>query len=142
MNDAPLRAIYADFIRYAVQSGQVPGSGLGNLPAGYSPIPATWVTQAMNAASAIQAGIKPKAPVNLGSIPPGTYIPNLGQSPVDSQDSALPGSGDKASLISASTTADPNIGALSGVVPLSLLTGLASALAVPLFSRARRKVEL
>jgi hypothetical protein len=139
MNDAPLRAIYADFIRYAVQSGQVPGSGIGNLPAGYSPIPATWVTQAMNAASAIQAGIKPKAPVNLGSIPPGRYIPN---SPVDSQDSVLPGSGDIASLISASTTADPNIGALSGVVPLSLITGLASAFAVPLFSRARRKAEL
>ena len=142
MNDAPLRAIYANFIRYAVQSGQVPGSGIGNLPAGYAPIPATWVSQAMNAASAIQAGIKPKAPVNLGSIPPGSYIPNLGQSPGDSQDSALPGSGDKASLISASTTADPNIGALSGVVPLSLLTGLASAFAVPLFSRARRKVEV
>jgi hypothetical protein len=142
MSDAPLRATYANLIRYAVQSGQVPGSDLGNLPQGYAPIPAAWVTQALNAASAIQAGIKPTAPVNLGSIPPGTYFPNLGQSPVDSQDSALPGSGDIASLISASTTADPNIGALSGVVPLSLLTGLASAFAVPLFSRARRKAEL
>lgn len=142
MNDAPLRAIYANLIRYAVQSGQVPGSGIGNLPDGYSPIPATWVTQAMNSASAIQAGIKPTTPVNLGSLPPAKYIPTYNQvSGSTSQDVPISGTGDKAILISGSTAADPNIGALSGVVPLSLMTGLASAFAVPLFTRTRRRVR-
>jgi hypothetical protein len=137
MSDVSLRATYASLIRYAVQSGQVPGSDLGNLPRGYAPIPATWVTQAMNAASAIQAGIKPTAPVNLGSIPPRTYVPIASQ---PSLNDVIQGSGDIASLTSGSTVADPNIGALSGVVPLSLLTGLASAFAVPIFTRARKRI--
>jgi hypothetical protein len=138
MDDAPLRAIYASFIRYAVQGGQTPGSSIGNLPEGYAPIPATWVTQAMNAASAIQAGIKPTAPVNLGSLPQGSYVPSTSDT---LEDSPLTGSGDTISLESDPTAADPNIGALAGAVPLSLLTGVASGLAVPLFTRARRRVE-
>jgi hypothetical protein len=142
MNDAPLRAIYANFIRYVVQAGQTPGTAIGNLPEGYAPIPASWVTQAMNAASAIQAGIKPTTPVNLGSIPPATYLPNSNQpSGSSSPDEVIEGSGESAILISGSTAADPNIGALSGVVPLSLITGLASAFAVPVFTRARRRVD-
>jgi hypothetical protein len=141
MNDAPLRATYANLIRYAVQSGQTPGSASGNLPEGYAPIPASWVTQAMNSASAIQAGIKPAAPVNLGSIQSGQYIPISSQTSGNSQNGAIQGSGDAAILISGTTAADPSIGVLSGVVPLSLLTGLASAFAVPLFTRARRKAD-
>jgi hypothetical protein len=137
MDDAPLRAIYASFIRYAVQSGQTPGTDIGSLPAGYAPIPATWVTQAMNTASAIQAGIKPTTPVNLGSIPPGTYSQ---PSTVTPQDTTVEGSGDKAILVSEATAADPSIGALAGVVPLSLLTGIASGCAVPLFTRARKRL--
>jgi hypothetical protein len=139
MDDAPLRAIYASFIRYAVQAGQTPGSSIGNLPEGYAPIPATWVTQAMNAASAIQAGIKPTAPVNLGSLPPGSYVPSTNSS---LEDSPVTGSGDVVSLESDPTSADPNIGALAGAVPLSLLTGVASGLAVPFFTRARRRAEV
>jgi hypothetical protein len=138
MEDAPLRAIYASFIRYAVQAGQTPGSSIGNLPEGYAPIPATWVTQAMNAASAIQAGIKPTTPVDLGSLPQGSYVPSTN---VTSDDSTITGAGDIASLESDPTAADPNIGALAGAVPLSLLTGVASGLAVPLFTRARRRAE-
>ena len=137
MDDAPLRAIYASFIRYAVQSGQTPGTDIGNLPAGYAPIPATWVTQAMNTASAIQAGIKPTTPVSLGSIPPGNYSQ---PSTVTAQDTTVEGSGDKAILVSEATAADPNIGALAGVVPLSLLTGIASGCAVPLFIRTRKRL--
>lgn len=138
MEDAPLRAIYADFIRYAVQSGQVSGSGIGQLPSGYAPIPATWVTQAMNSASAIQAGIKPTTPVNLGSIPQGNY----GSSTTETQDdSTITGTGDTTSLKSEPTAADPNIGALAGAVPLSLLTGLASGCAVPLFTRSRKRAD-
>ena len=138
MEDAPLRAIYADFIRYAVQSGQVPGSGIGQLPSGYAPIPATWVSQAMNSASAIQAGIKPTTPVNLGSIPQGNY----GSSTTETQDdTTISGTGDTTSLESEVTAADPNIGALAGAVPLSLLTGLASGCAVPLFTRSRKRAD-
>lgn len=138
MQDAPLRAIYADFIRYAVQSGQVPGSSIGSLPDGYAPIPATWVSQSMNSASAIQAGIKPTAPVNLGSLPQGNY----GSSTTETQDdSTVTGTGEVTSLKSEPTAADPNIGALAGAVPLSLLTGLASGFAVPLFTRSRKRAE-
>lgn len=139
MSDAPLRATYAGFIRYAVQSGQVLGSDIGNLPQGYAPIPDTWVTQAMNAASAIQAGIKPKTPVNISSIPAAPYIPIAKEL---SLNEVVQGSGDIAVLTSESTVPDPNIGALSGVVPLSLLTGLASAFAVPIFTRARKRIAL
>jgi hypothetical protein len=141
MSDAPLRATYADLIRYAVQDGQVPGTDLGNLPQGYAPIPANWVTQAMNSASAIQAGIKPAAPANLASIPARQFIPISNQTSGNIQNVSIQGSGDASILISGTTSADPNIGALSGVVPLSLLTGLASAFAVPLFTRARRKAD-
>ena len=139
MEDAPLRAIYADFIRYAVQSGQVQGSETGQLPPGYAPIPATWVTQAMNSASAIQAGIKPTVPVNLGSLPQGTYS----QATTDSQvDTPISGTGEITSLESEPTAADPGIGALASVVPLSLLTGIASGCAVPLFTRTRKRLEV
>jgi hypothetical protein len=140
MSDATLRATYASLIRYAVQDGQVPGSDLGNLPQGYAPIPETWVTQAMNSASAIQAGIKPKAPVNVGSIPSVPYVPVSQPSLSTNLNGVIQGSGDIAVLTAGSTVADPNIGALSGVVPLSLLAGLASAFAVPVFTRARRRV--
>ena len=141
MSDAPLRATYANLIRYAVQSGQVPGSDAGNLPQGYAPIPATWVSQAMNAASAIQAGIKPKTPVDIGSIPPATYVPISNQPPQGTGlNEVIQGSGDIAILTAGSTVADPNMGALSGIVPLSLLTGLASAFAVPIFTRARKRM--
>jgi hypothetical protein len=138
MEDAPLRAIYANLIRYAVQSGQTPGTDAGGLPSGYAPIPATWVTQSMNAASLIQAGIKPTTPVNLGSLPSGSYsqpVVTTGEA------TAVGGSGEASILVSEPTAADPNIGPLAGVVPLSLLTGLASGLAVPLFTRARKRLE-
>jgi hypothetical protein len=139
MDDAPLRAVYADFIRFAAQSGQTPGVELGQLPAGYAPIPPSWVTQAMNAASVIQAGIKPAAPVNLGSLFPGTYSQ---APPVDSvQNATVDGSGDTAILVSRQTEADPTVGALAGIVPLSLLTGIASGCAVPLFTRARKRLS-
>jgi hypothetical protein len=140
MDDAPLRAVYADFIRYAAQSGQTPGTELGQLPAGYAPIPPSWVVQAMNAASVIQAGIKPAVPVNLGSLSPGSYgqelVPNAGQN------TTVDGTGDPAILVSETTDADPAIGALAGIVPLSLLTGVASGCAVPVFTRTRKRLNL
>jgi hypothetical protein len=139
MNDAPLRATYASFIRYAVQSGQTPGSGIGNLPEGFAPIPASWVTQAMNAASAIQAGIRPTVPVNLGSLPQGSYEPAVGGT---SQELEIVGTGDTITLEAVPTAADPSIGAIAGVVPLSLLTGIASGCAVPLFTRTRRRLKV
>jgi len=138
MDDAPLRAIYANFIRYAVQSGQTPGSALGQLPAGYAPIPPTWVTQAMNSASLIQAGIKPKVPVNLGTVAPGTYDPS--PNTTSAQNAVVEGTGDTAILVSTPTVSDPSLGALAGIVPLSLLTGIASGCAVPLFTRAKKRL--
>ena len=140
MDDAPLRAVYADFIRFAAQSGQTPGPELGQLPDGYAPIPPSWAVQAMNAASVIQAGIKPAAPVNLGSLAPGSYG-QAASNPVV-QNTTVDGTGDPAILVSETTDADPTIGALAGIVPLSLLTGVASGCAVPVFTRARKRLNL
>jgi hypothetical protein len=139
MDDAPLRAVYADFIRFAAQSGQTPGNELGQLPSGYSPIPPSWVVQAMNAASVIQAGIRPAVPVNLGSLSPGNY--SQVSAPAVDQNATVDGTGDPAILVSETTDADPSIGALAGIVPLSLLTGIASGCAVPIFTRARKRLE-
>ncbi len=59
--DKELRGDYADFIRYAVGAGQVPGLGNGELPPGYAPIPADWTAQALAAATKIAAGPQPAA---------------------------------------------------------------------------------
>jgi hypothetical protein len=137
-DDAALRSTYATFIRFAVQSGQTPGTAIGSLPEGYSPLPATWVTQALNAASAIQAGIKPTAPVDLGSIAPGSYSPVVGNGPGTTQPTVA-ASGDSAgSLSSDATPQDPAVGPVAASIPIGLASGLAAAAAVPLYSRWRR----
>jgi hypothetical protein len=54
--DQAARTDYADFIKYAVTDGQVPGLAFGQLLPGYTPLPANLVTQALAAASRIRAG--------------------------------------------------------------------------------------
>jgi hypothetical protein len=59
---------YADFIRYAVGTGQVRGTGVGQLPLGYTPISTTLRTQAIAAAADIQKRVgPPKQPSSGGS---------------------------------------------------------------------------
>jgi hypothetical protein len=140
--DAAMRSTYAAFIRYAATEGQDPGSNAGQLPEGYSPIPAGWVNQALQSASAIQSGVKPAAPVNLGSIPQGNY------SSTGSNASAVAGTAATTvaatgvaagALSSGETPVDPTVGPLAVAIPTGVLSGAAAALAVPMLNRRRYK---
>lgn len=76
--DAASRKDYAAFLDYAAGPGQVQGLDLGQLPPGYSPLPADLRTQTKAAATTLRAGpAAPPAPTptggNLG--PSGTPTP-------------------------------------------------------------------
>jgi hypothetical protein len=136
--DAALRATYATFIRYAVQSGQTPGTELGQLPEGYTPLPASWVSQAMSSASAIQAGVKPTAPVNLGALPAGNYAPQAGGSSVPAAPTVAPTGTAAGPLSSSATPNDPVMGPVAAAIPIGLSAGVLAAAGVPLYTRWRR----
>jgi hypothetical protein len=140
MDDEDVRASYAAFIRYAVTNGQTPGRGFGQLPDGYAPLPQGWRQQALAAATAIQAG-KPVPPDDT------TTDDSTIDEPVAPVDEAVDGptdpaaSGDLAgSLAGAKTPKDPATDAIGAAVPLSLLAGVLSTLAVPVISRFRRRL--
>ena len=144
--DAELRLSYANFIRYAVGAGQEPGTEVGKLPAGYAPIPSGWKTQALAAATVIEAAAAPAAaapvaaaseaaaPVPASSFATGTLDPAVpAAAPPTATGAAI------AALAGAATPKDPASSALEAAVPGSLLAGLASALLVPFITRVRRR---
>lgn len=149
MTDAAARASYANLIRYAVTSGQVPGADPGLLPDGYAPLSQQWVEQALKAADAIQNGVVPQAVVTA-------YIPSqntaaggtraaaataASSAAVASSGTTPSASGTPALALSGSKTpADPDLGPSTIVVPVSLLAGAFGAGAVPLITRLRRRV--
>ncbi len=149
-SDAATRASYAAFIRYAATTGQTPGTGVGELPAGYAPLPSGWVTQATTAADAI---VNYTAPVtdtgssgdgdtgSTGSVDTSSSFGSDGS--VDAVSLATPdpvaAGATAAPLLASATPKDPKTGDLASVVPLSLFAGLLSAGVVPLFTRIRRR---
>ena len=151
MKDAELRASYATFIRYAAATGQAPGVELGQLPDGYAPIPEGWREQAADAADAIQSGTPVTSPYTPGS---GS---GTGQSTARSNsasnasagaggaptpvDGAPKPTGDAAGALSGGETPDdPELAGVQAALPASLLAGIASAAAVPLIPRFRRRL--
>jgi hypothetical protein len=52
--DAEARSDYARFVEFAATDGQTPGTELGNLPAGYLPLPESYTQQALAAADQIE----------------------------------------------------------------------------------------
>ncbi|HEY3410305.1 MAG TPA: hypothetical protein VGK53_19220 [Propionicimonas sp.] len=144
MDGATLRADYAAFITSAVTTGQTPGTGDGQLPAGYAPLPAAWRNQALASAAVIKAGGVTTTTRNTdtaggtggagtstsGSV--GTTTPGTTSDPAASGDPA-------GSLAGANTAVDPAMGAFTAVVPTGAAIGLAAALGVPLLSRLRRR---
>ncbi|MDP2292127.1 MAG: hypothetical protein Q8M22_13130 [Actinomycetota bacterium] len=60
--DAEARAEYAAFIDYATGPGQTPGLELGQLPAGYAPLPANLRAQATEAANQIRTMVATPTP--------------------------------------------------------------------------------
>lgn len=147
-----LRKDYSAFVRYAASAGQVSGVSLGQLPAGYAPIPQAWVDQAMAAADVIEKGVPATPPA---AEQPTAYIPTqaTATTPRTSSGGAAPApqaeaaaappaaTGESAAALSGSTTPDdPDGGPIAIAVPVSLLGGIAGAAAVPLISRLRRRV--
>jgi hypothetical protein len=143
MTDSTVRASYAAFIRYASTTGQQSGTALGQLPDGYAPIPAEWRTKAATAAAAIQAGSTSTTQTEDDTPDSGSGA-SFGGGSSSGDGSSIDGStptptGELAgSLAGPKTTTDPKIGNLGAVVPLSVGSGLAAAIAVPIISRIRR----
>ncbi len=149
--DAATRADYATFIRFAATTGQQPGVDPGQLPPGYAPIPASWKTQAIGAAAAIQSGAAAPAPVpaGAGATTPGSDTGGAGSNvdggtapAVDtgSSPSATPtATGDEAGPLSdGKTPKDPSVGGIPAIVPGGLAGGLVAAASVPIIGRLRR----
>jgi len=137
MDDPDLRLSYATFIRYAAGKGQTPGAEVGNLPAGYAPIPEGWKTQALAAATVIAS----TAPRPAEQPTAQTVAVGAGTLDPAAEPSAPAASGDAViALAGPATPDDPTASALQAAVPGSLLAGFASALLVPLTTRIRRKL--
>lgn len=159
MSDSDARSSYADFIRYAVGYGQVPGVQVGQLPVGYAPIPESWRSQSIVAANVIQGGLtRSTAPRPSGSNGSGGAGPATGSIPSAANGAASSTAGGAASsasaatdtgptasgavagaLAGAETPADPSSGGLGTVLPVSLLAGLMSAAAVLIIPRLPRR---
>ncbi|MEC5150681.1 hypothetical protein [Cryobacterium sp. GrIS_2_6] len=160
--DSAARGIYANMIRYAVAAGQVPGSAIGQLPEGYASIPASWVAQALAAATAIEKGISPivtatPTPTPSATVassvaaPAAAYVnPNAGSGTAAVAAVAAAVSGTAATdpaatgaaagpLVGKPTPADPVIGPIPAAIPAGFLSGLLAAGGVPLISRIRRR---
>jgi len=143
MKDAAVRADYANFITFAAGSGQQPGTGDGQLPAGYTPLPDSWRAQAREAAAAIKNGGFPPEPTPnpTTAIPTsaatGNPVPTVADTTAASDPTAT---GNEAGQLAGPTTpADPNLGAAATVIPATAAVGMAAVLGVPFMSRFRRR---
>ncbi|CAM5385293.1 hypothetical protein [Leifsonia shinshuensis] len=153
--DSATRTDYAGFIRYAATTGQTPGVDPGQLPPGYTPIPAAWKAQALAAADAIQSGQAAAQPAPATS--DGGTSPDTSAAPGDVPLTSAPGAatgggvqpaaqstsptatGNAVTSLSAGTTVkDPDIGALPAAVPGGIVGGLVAAASAPLIGRVRR----
>ena len=155
MSDAAVRKDYANFITFAAGDGQTAGTGDGELPDGYAPIPASWKAQAVAAAAGITSGTPvatatPTASSSTTSTTQATTVSTAAgvvQTAPAASATAAPTSAstDPAAtgatapgLTSGTTGADPSIGPIAVVVPVSAAAALAAALAIPPLTRRRR----
>jgi hypothetical protein len=159
MADASARSDYANFITYAASNGQEVGTGDGQLPDGYAPIPAGWKTQALAAAVAIKSGAWPAASstptataastsaaatsaatttaATTTTAPLPQTAPGAAASSAAATNPAAAGAAAPA-LSSGKTGDDPSVGAMAAVVPVSAGAALVAALAIPPLTRRRR----
>lgn len=152
-----LRAAYASFIRYAVSgAAQTMGADIGQLPAGYAPLPQGWVDQATASAAAIEKGPLPPSPTPssdaaeyIGAQSPsdseGTVGSTASTSAASSSDqpatsAAAPPSpsGTASGPLSGGTTPDDSEPtAIAYAVPASVAGAAAFGLGIPLLGRRR-----
>jgi hypothetical protein len=148
-----LRTDYAGFIQYAASSGQNPGTGIGQLPDGYAPIPDSWRAQAVDAANAIAIGpvaatpapaatTPPKAATTTTVVPPAAAVaaPQAASAPAPAPVNPAASGTAAGSLVGKATPADASIGAIAGAIPLSVAAGLLAALVVAILPRIRRRL--
>jgi hypothetical protein len=133
-----LRASYAAFVKYAATDGQVPGESLGQLPAGYAPIPEAWRAQALTVAQEIATGQVPTAPTT--STTPSTSSSSTSSSPAAPVVAPNPTpTGTLAPALSASKTPDdPDSGALAATLPVVVVVAVLAWIATAVVSRRRR----
>ncbi len=141
--DQSTRNQYATLIDYAIGAGQTPGTGLGQLPAGYAPLDSSQVAQAQQLADILTGKLDPGSDSGSGSdstsgyTPPTENVPGSAGGPAtvaDTSESAQTAAYTAALKQPASTTPAGGV-----VLTGSLLTGLAGAIAAPLMMR-RKKV--
>jgi hypothetical protein len=154
MTDATVRSDYANFISYAATSGQTVGTGDGQLPDGFAPIPTAWKTQAVAAAAVIKSGVMPSASASptaaasTTAAQPTTASTTAAVAQTATGATSAPPAGSATdpsatgatapALTSGTTGADPSIGPIAAVVPVSAAAALAAALAIPPLTRRRR----
>jgi len=131
---ADLRAPYAAFIKYAASLGQVQGTDLGQLPAGYAPLSDGFVQQALQNASLIAQGAAQPTPVP-------NPLPSDGGGTVDPTDNASPMPTGAPVQISLGplTPNDPSPSPLAALVPVSFAFGSIGGLIYPRFGRRKQK---
>lgn len=134
--DAASRAAFANLIRYAVSDGQIPGTELGQLPDGYAPLMQDWVTQALNTANLIQAGIAEGPIVQPTTTPAPSQEPSANPEPSTSYSPSISGEGAK-SLVGPVTIADPQVPLTAGAVPFGAVSGLILSILYPMFRRRK-----
>ncbi len=122
--DQSLRAVYANFIKYAATQGQVQGTELGQLPPGYAPLSEANVAQALQVASLVSQGltnlpepvpsfVPTTSPSVPPTVPPSTLEPTAVETPKV--------------YFGAATPKDPSIGPLASVVPVGFIVGTLSS---------------
>ncbi|WP_395244609.1 hypothetical protein ACGGZK_02075 [Agromyces sp. MMS24-K17] len=141
---ADLRQDYAQFIRYAVADGQRPGAALGELPAGYAPVPDSWVVQAQAAAQQIESGPAPKpttsTPASTGGsvttapVGAGTASQPVQAAPAPADPAA---SGASSPALSGGTTPVDPVVDVAPAIPAALLLGVIAVVVAWLASRRR-----
>jgi len=113
---------YAKFLRYAVDQGQVPGLGPGQLPFGYVPLPESLRAQAQAAATTIEqkagipvSGNSPSGTTTRTTTNPGTIMPGATNPSVTTPGTTTPGP----TLVPAGTDVTPSTPASRPQTPLA-----------------------
>lgn len=124
---AELRQAYATVIAFAATRGQVPGSDLGQLPPGYSPLSQGFVEQAMKVSSVVLNGVSQSS--DSGStIEPPTETPT-----------EEPSSGPLQVVLSGITPADPIAVPQQSAVGYAFAVGSIASLVYPRLRRRKAK---
>jgi hypothetical protein len=132
--DSSLRAPYANLIKFAVTQGQNPGTDLGQLPLGYSPLSEGNVGQALQVVSLVAQGLT-TIPTTIPTVVPSSSPSVTPPEPSLSPTSDISGDGTQL-VLGQPTPKDPPLGPLAASVPFGFAAGSLLSL---LYARLNRK---